>query len=51
MDMTGREMIEPVEKIISGYLTDLQLPDLTPGLYFLRVNKNGNGFVKKVLIE
>jgi hypothetical protein len=51
MDLTGRSVTAPVKCEVTGYSTSFNLPIVTKGIYYLKIDKTDQVIVKKIVIE
>ena len=50
LDLTGRIVSPSTNYEVSGYSTQFNLPELSDGIYYLRIRKNADVFMEKVYI-
>jgi hypothetical protein len=51
LDVTGKTALALENVIVSGYSTKIDFPQITDGIYFLRINMNEKVYMKKIIIS
>jgi hypothetical protein len=51
IDIAGQKVGQSIESVVYGYATQLKLPEVADGIYFLRIIKDDQEFIKKIIIQ